>query len=466
MNFTDISSNGASTITSLAWNFGDGATSTSQNPSHTYTVPGIYDVKLKVTNGVGPDSTTKSSYITAAVVPVPPTADFSGTPTSGLATLNVTFTDLSTAGTSPITSRLWNFGDGSTSTATNPSHDYTLPGDYTVVLSVHALDGSEDNEDKAAYIQVSSSAVAPTAAFSAIPVKGGPPPINVQFTDASIAGTSPITARLWDFGDGSTSTGTSPSHSFSTLGTYTVTLGVMTADGSDTEIKAAYVDVCQPPAAALSGTPTTGFAPLDVQFTDGSTPSGITSWAWDFGDGTTSLVANPLHTFDVAGTYPVKLKVTNACSEDSVLQMNYVTVTDSCPTPTYSVANARWDTITDTDHNGYSSRARLVWNADQSSECPKSVFAKVYYRGLGDTDYTLFGESACYTITGNNAGDTRAMFIQDLPLACYEFRIDLFECGGSSLVATLDAVGDGDLSNQCFEPTDATSSPELSGTTP
>src|SRR5207245_1636024 len=119
-NFTDQSTPGTATIMSWAWTFGDGETSTAQNPSHIYSAPGTYNVSLTATNSVGPGSTTKTNYIT--VDPVPPTAAFSGTPTSGDAPLTVSFTDESTAGTSPITSRLWSFGDSGVSTATNPSH--------------------------------------------------------------------------------------------------------------------------------------------------------------------------------------------------------------------------------------------------------------------------------------------------------------------------------------------------------
>src|SRR6185436_506466 len=164
-----------------------------------------------------------------------------------------------------------------------------------------------------------------------------------------------------------------------------------------------------------------------VQFQDASTPApGIQSWHWDFGDGTTSTAQNPSHTYTVAGVYPVSLRVDNGCIPDSVIQTAFVTATDSCPTPTYTIAGARWDTITDDDSNGFRTRARLVWNADVSGTCPKSVFGQVWYRDLGDTTWTLAGASTCYTITGNNPGDTRAMFIEGLPTGCYEFRVDLF----------------------------------------
>src|SRR4029077_12561462 len=165
-----------------------------------YTVPGTYSVSLTATNSVGPGSITKASYITASIVPIPPVAAFSGTPTSGDAPLTVQFSDSSTAGTSPITARLWDFGDASTSTATNPSHIYTTPGTYTVVLSVSTADG-QNTASKAAYIQALVPPVAPTAEFAGSPTTGFAP-LTVNFTDQSTSGGATVTSWAWALGDG------------------------------------------------------------------------------------------------------------------------------------------------------------------------------------------------------------------------------------------------------------------------
>src|SRR5207245_4040659 len=126
---------GSATIAAGASGFGEGGTSTPQRPTHLSPVPGTYTVALTATNSVGPGSATKTGYITVAPAPVPPTAAFSGTPASGDVPLTVQFTDESIAGTSPITGRLWHFGDGDSSTATDPSHTYTTAGSYTVTLN-------------------------------------------------------------------------------------------------------------------------------------------------------------------------------------------------------------------------------------------------------------------------------------------------------------------------------------------
>ncbi len=163
----------------------------------------------------------------------PPVADFSGNPVSGTAPLNVSFSDLST--NSP-TSWAWNFGDGHTSNAQNPSHTYTSAGDYTVTLTVSNNDG-QDSEVKTNYISVAAGGTAPTAAFSGTPTSGTVP-LDVSFSDAS---TDNPTSWSWDFGDGNTSTAQNPTHTYTAAGTYTVSLTVSNAYGNDTETKVDYV---------------------------------------------------------------------------------------------------------------------------------------------------------------------------------------------------------------------------------
>ncbi len=164
----------------------------------------------------------------------PPVAAFSGTPTSGTYPLAVTFTDASTY---TPTSWAWDFGDGGTSTAQNPSHTYTAAGTYTVVLTATNAYGS-DSETKAGYITVTApNTNPPVAAFSGTPTSGNVP-LAVTFTDAS---TNTPTSWAWDFGDGGTSTAQNPSHTYTVAGTYTVTLTATNAYGSDGETKTGYI---------------------------------------------------------------------------------------------------------------------------------------------------------------------------------------------------------------------------------
>ncbi len=300
-------------ITSYSWTFGDGGSSTAQNPSHQYTSAGSYTVALTVTGPGGSDVETKTNYIT---VGVPPTANFTGSPTSGDVPLAVNFTNTS----SGATSYSWNFGDSQTSTATNPSHTYTSTGTFTVTLTATNACGS-DQEIKTGYITVTCTP--PVANFSGSPTSGNVP-LTVNFTNSS----SGATSYSWNFGDSQTSTATNPSHTYTSAGTYTVTLTATNSCGSDQEVKTNYITVtCTPPVANFSGSPTSGSVPLTVNFTN--TSSGATSYSWNFGDSQTSTATNPSHTYTSTGTYTVTLTATNACGSDQEVKTGYITVNEA-----------------------------------------------------------------------------------------------------------------------------------------
>ena len=331
--FIDASTSGSGTITSWAWNFGDGSTSTEQNPTHVYTATGTYTVALTVTTSVGSDTETKSSCITATLSGTIPTASFSASVTSGTSPLAVTFTDSSDPGSSDITSWLWSFGDGSTSTEENPVHIYTTSGTYSVSLTVTTADGS-DTVTQSNYITVLSVATYPTAAFQASTTAGAAP-LSVTFTDMSTPGSSAILAWSWSFGDGGTSMEQHPVHVYSSSGSYTVKLTVISSAGSNTARKSNYITVTTAssstyPAASFNASVTSGSIPLNVSFTDQSTAgsSSILSWLWSFGDGSTSTEQNPTHTYGNAGSYTVSLMVTTANGSDTETKTSYITASE------------------------------------------------------------------------------------------------------------------------------------------
>ncbi len=166
---------------------------------------------------------------------------------------------------------------------------------------------------------------APTANFTATPTSGQVP-LSVSFSDSSSGGPS---FWAWDFGDGTSSTVQSPTHSYTSAGTYTVTLVVNNGYGSDSLVRNDYITVTNlPPApvADFSGTPTFGIAPLAVSFTDSST-NAPTSWSWTFGDGGSSSTAqNPSHTYNAVNNYTVALTATNAGGNNTMTKTNYVAV--------------------------------------------------------------------------------------------------------------------------------------------
>ncbi len=309
--FTDLSQN---TVTSWSWDFGDGNTSLVQNPAHSYNDPGMYTVKLVVSGPGGSDSTTKTDYI--QVNYFPPTADFTADITSGIAPLVVNFTDLSL---DSVDTWNWDFGDGNTSAEQHPQHTYIDPGMFTVSLTVSGPGGSS-NHSKTDYIVVNYAP--PTAGFLGYPTTGMPP-LDVTFNDMS---SDSVSSWSWSFGDGATSTLQNPVHTYDESGSYTVSLTVNGPGGSDTETKNNYITVSDmPPVADFSGDPTSGYFPLQVYFTDLSSGA-ITDWKWYFGDGNTSTMQDPSHTYDVAGNYSVSLRLDGPGGSDSISKENYITV--------------------------------------------------------------------------------------------------------------------------------------------
>ena len=168
----------------------------------------------------------------------------------------------------------------------------------------------------------------PVAAFTAS-VTRGTAPLTGSFTDQS---TGSPTSWEWDFNNDSVvdSTSQNPSYTYSAAGTYTVKLTATNDAGSDAEVKTDYITVSAPPlpVAAFSADTTSGPAPLAVQFTDESTGN-PTAWEWDFNnDGTAESTAqNPSYTYETAGTYSVKLTVSNIAGSDAEVKTDYITVT-------------------------------------------------------------------------------------------------------------------------------------------
>jgi len=168
----------------------------------------------------------------------------------------------------------------------------------------------------------------PTTTFTASPT-AGLAPLTVQFTDLSSG--SP-TSWLWDFGDGGTSTAQNPAHTYTAPGTHTITLTATNEYGSDYELKSDYITVYGPVTAAFTASPTSGTAPLTVQFTDTST-GGPTSWLWSFGDGGTSTAQNPQHTYTTEGAHTVTLTASHLYSSDTETKTDYITIAVLQPFP-------------------------------------------------------------------------------------------------------------------------------------
>lgn len=292
--FTNTSTGGLS----YNWDFGNGQTSTNQNPTViNYTTAGNYQVELITTNNFGCKDTLNQSILisnfeTSFIAPL-----------TGCVGSPITLTDASSAGVNT-----WNWTlTGSTigsSSSQNPSPIYSAPGTYSISLnSQNTLAGCSDN-----YTQSITINPLPNPSFTGGPITGCAP------QSASFVNTSILLGAtyVWDFGDGTNYTGASPpAHTYNNNGTYTVTLTMTDANGcSSIDSQPAYV-VLVPPNVSFTADVTEGCDPLDVQFTAASTSlDPIVDWTWNFGDGGTfSGEIPPIHTY-AAGVFDVSLTVT------------------------------------------------------------------------------------------------------------------------------------------------------------
>jgi PKD repeat protein len=311
-------------ITAWAWDFGDGVgTSILQNPTYTYPASGSYNVVLTVTDDAIVPASNTSAPTNIMVAGPAPVADFSGTPTL-VSVMNgpVQFTDLSTSADFNVTTWNWVFGDGGTSAVQNPAYLYPAAGTYSVTLTVgdDQVPAKTNTTTKTDYIEVVN---APTADFTwpGMPaVTEGYSPVTVTFTDASIAdGSAVLSSWAWDFGAAGSSAVQAPGAiSFVTPGWYDVSLNVTdNAVGYDVETKQRIVHVMNAsPVAGFTTDVTTGDAPLAVTFTDASTGV-VDTYAWTFGDGGTSALANPVYTYTTVGVWNASLTVTNDGGSDT-----------------------------------------------------------------------------------------------------------------------------------------------------
>lgn len=288
VNFTDQSSGNP---TSWLWDLGNGSTSSVPNPTSTYVTPGNYTIKLTVTNSSGSNTITKTNFIT---VNAGPTAAFSSSGTSGCAPHTVNFTDQTTG----AVQWEWNFGDGATSSQQNPSHTYTISGSFNVYLKATNSQGCSNITYKQQYVKVGTGA---TPTFTANIPNLCALPVTVNFVNNTISDGN--LSFSWNFGDGATSTVQNPSHTYTSSGTFTVTLNVQSSDGCSSSSQQ---------TISLSGKTVSFDAPSTVClgspaiFNMTSSPTPVTQ-TWNMGDGNYYGTANVTHTYGSPGTYTVSL---------------------------------------------------------------------------------------------------------------------------------------------------------------
>jgi PKD repeat protein len=243
-----------------------------------------------------------------------PIASFKASSTSIILGESITFTN-----TSQDMDRCeWLFGDGGQSTKTSPTYTYQAPGTFVVTLRVFS---KKDIKADVTTASITVSVLEPVASFtvSSTQVITG---TQIVFTNTS----QNVYRCEWDFGDGTTSTATNPTHTFSTPGTYDVNLRVYSAGDvkSDATYKTIEITV-EEPVASFTMSSSSISVGGSVTFTN--TSQNMDRCEWDFGDGETSTQTNPVHTFDEAGTYKVNLRVFSVQDVESDIATGTVTVT-------------------------------------------------------------------------------------------------------------------------------------------
>jgi PKD repeat protein len=247
--FADGSTDPDGTVSGWQWNFDDGTSSTQRNPTHTFASAGSYQVRLTVTDDRGGQGTSTKQVTVGDPPNSPPSADLTWSCTG----LDCTFTDAS-SDDGGITAWAWDFGDGGTADVANPAHSYTAEDTYTVSLTVTDDEGAPSSASKQVTVRLPGSNVDPVANFASSCTD-----LTCSFTDQSTDEDGTVLGWNWTFGDGATSSAQNPSRTYTTAGSYTVTL-TATDDAGGTHQHSASVTVTapQPPppssiTLALSG---------------------------------------------------------------------------------------------------------------------------------------------------------------------------------------------------------------------
>ena len=297
---------------SVTWNFGDGQTDTAINPVHTYLATGNYTVSMNANFGSCTQTINKPISILSR-----PSAAFSivGSGTYCQTPATVQFTN----NTVNATGYQWFFGDGTSTTTQNPTHTYTDTGHYTITLVAFNANGCSDTlvQQNLVYIlppHIVSLTATPSRACS---------PALVQMQPLVLSA-DPISTWQWNFGDGATSSAMNPSHTYTTAGSFTVSLTVTTQSGCIATLSTVAADtIDNAPVAAFIASNTNACAYDIIAFTDQSTGY-ITSWQWDFGDGGANTLQNPKHKYTDSGYFTVTLIITNNGCSDTLRKTNYI----------------------------------------------------------------------------------------------------------------------------------------------
>ncbi|MEJ8473672.1 PKD domain-containing protein [Roseibium algae] len=311
------------------WDFADGQTAEGAQVAHTFAAGGTYPVVLTVSDGTGLSNGTDRDAMTVTInhAPVAEAGENAEICTGDILVLDGSKSRDPDGG---VLKYAWDFGDGDSSDIVNPTKKYRRGGSYPVTLTVTDNSGLSNNQAKDRIaVTVNQAPVADAGADMKICAN-----TEVFFDGSKSWDADGVVNRyLWDFGDGRSSGGDKPGHSFRKPGTYRVRLtiegdqvGQCDTRATD-EIKVEVIAAPVPRIEAVTSVPVGAPMTLDgsTSYLDGGL---ITGWSWDFGDGTSAEGALQTHVFKEPGVYRIALKVdSDAASSDCAAITGYHEVT-------------------------------------------------------------------------------------------------------------------------------------------
>jgi gliding motility-associated-like protein len=360
--FTDNSNLGGRPAIRWSWDFGDGSTSALKNTAHLYGAANTYTVKHSLITDIGCLSDTASHNV---ILNLPPVARF------GISALNclgrdIIFTDSSTTSSGALTKWYWNFGDGSApvvvTTNAAQTHVYNSTGNFTVTLKVETAAGCQSTVFSRTIIVHPNPVSSFDFGVACLPAGSMTFINNTSINDGSVA----TLTYQWNFGDGNLSSQKAPVHNYSSTGPFAVKLTVVSAAGcTDDSVRTVNTIYAQPqavftaPAAICFGDPV---SPADTSTAPAST---VNQWLWNFGDGSTSSLKNPRHTYGAPGTYSITLTVISAVGCTSAVSSRTVLV-NALPKSDFTVSLPRCETraVTFSDASAANSGTIIKWSWD------------------------------------------------------------------------------------------------------
>jgi gliding motility-associated-like protein len=430
VSFTSTSTaNGGPAINQYSWNFGDGVTVTTQNPTHVFTTAGTFTITLVVTNANGAvDSEIKANYIT--VLPAP-TVGFNVTGIGCVVPLTVGFTNTSSSGAN--FSYAWNFGNGQNANTQNPANvTYNSAGNFGVQLTV-------TNTTTGCVASYTDSIVVSNFQAGITAPAAGCVGTAISFQDNSTAGAN---AWNWSFGGQGNSAQQNPSFTFNAAGTYTITLSSQNTSSGCTDNVTHQITIQNNINPSFTANPLTNCAPSTVTFTNTTGVAG--NYTWNFGNGQTYTgTTPPPQVYTSGGQYNVTLSVStpSGCT-GSTTQNNYINIvnieagffanepggctphtvqftdTSSTPNPANPIVSWQWNFGNGQTFNGQNPPSQtynlglydVTLVVTSQSGCVDTMFMNDYVT-VGDIDLVDFTVSPLVTCVKQNVNFTNGTVI-------------------------------------------------------